>query len=368
MKAKFKLQRLLGVLGLVVAPAWLTSAVSGEDASKAAPERVHIGIELAQPTVSYHVGDSLKATARISNISADAVVLPRWAGDWHVNWYISVLGFPSAQGSRLVHERHRGGYSGPYRRDDFQELAAGKNWESKPCTEVLMIPGKARLTARYSNHEAAYYVGGTNKDNAYVKMPNAWTGRVFGSVEIDISAEMPADMAKRFDEARKTVDSATETDVNKLKTLGAVAEEKHYFAARFIAETWRESKNPAVKAEALSRLVTLLDFGTAYESLPDLIKVLRDDAADTGIRRRILSVVKKMGLGRQSPGMVIADQAYYALPDGIRKEVLQTLGVLGRGKDPYLAVEAKGILAEAENLKAGAAAKPKEKPQAEVPK
>lgn len=365
MKAKFKLKRLLGVLGLAAASAWVTPAISGEDASKAAPEKLRVEVELPEPIITYHVGETLTAKSRISNVSADALALPRAAVDYEGYWSISVLGFPS-QGREIIHRRERGHFGGPYCKGVFQELAAGQYWESRMWSVKLMIPGKAKITYMFWNHTGAYFVGGVK---GYVKVPNAWIGRVYGIVEVNINADMPSDMRKRFDEARKALESATETDENKLKTLGAVAEEKHYFAARFMAETWRESKNPAVKAEALSRLVTLLDFGTAYESLPDLIKVLRDDAADPEIRRRILSLVKKMGPRNEWPGLVIAEgQAYYALPDDIRKEVLQTLGALGRGKDPYLAVEAKGILAEAENLRAGAAAKPTEKPQAEVPR
>ena len=57
---------------------------------------------------------------------------------------------------------------------------------------------------------------------------------------------------------------------DRLAELDRVARERHYFAAHFVDEIWRKAENGPVKVAAAKQLVSLLEYGTAYESLPEL--------------------------------------------------------------------------------------------------
>ncbi len=101
----------------------------------------------------------------------------------------------------------------------------------------------------------------------------------------------------------------------------------------------------------------LLEFGTAYEALPDVLKVLEDDHAEQQSRIDVLDMLQKAIYWNDhwSDGkidllarMTIAVQADYKLPPALYKQLLADLHKLGDGADQELAVRAKAILVKAQ--------------------
>jgi len=172
-------------------------------------------------------------------------------------------------------------------------------------------------------------------------------------------------MKARYDQAADTLaDPKVELKV-RLAFLDEIAAEQHLFAARFVAKTWKDNTDPAIKAAALNKLLDLLQFGTAYESLPDMVKLLKDEDTPAEIRKRIFDIIGKMWLAGGLPGFRIGGLAGYRLPEDILKEIVALVKSLSTGKDPYLAAKAREILKtieakekEAKEAKAKQAAQP----------
>ncbi|HOM18157.1 MAG TPA: substrate-binding domain-containing protein, partial [Thermoguttaceae bacterium] len=146
---------------------------------------------------------------------------------------------------------------------------------------------------------------------------------------------------------------------DRLAELDKVANQRHYFAARFVHDIWQKGEPGPVKEAALNHLVSLLEYGTAYESLPDLLKVLKDSQTPLPIRLRILDFIGKMGLMEDAPGFPIAEgQAFYCLTKSkvvgkevqcekteLWREIVETLKSVSKDSHVLLREKATAILA-----------------------
>ena len=91
-------------------------------------------------------------------------------------------------------------------------------------------------------------------------------------------------------------------------------------------------------------MIDLAKFGTGYENIPALLVALNDSFCSADNRRGILALLNQMNLGGHVPGVSIADQGYYPLPDELLKECTKSLDTASKGRDPYIASEAKNLL------------------------
>jgi hypothetical protein len=151
-------------------------------------------------------------------------------------------------------------------------------------------------------------------------------------------------MKKRYSAINQKLSDKGLKTADKILALDTVADEKHYFAARFVWEAWKSATDPEIKGEAFRRLLDLIEFGTAYEALPDVLTALRSDDSPTELRVRILRSVGKMCLFGDSPGFSIAGQAYYDLPKEVQRNIVDTIRNLAASSDPKMRAEASAIV------------------------
>jgi len=334
----------------------LSVGFAGSD-SRPAPLTLEVTVK--QPRQTYFVGDSIEFVAEMRNRS-DAPV--------------SLLGWTRAGGSfelTMVSETLMGSLAssgGPYRMDDFWTIEPGRSRmvESQPI--ALMLPGRAQCVARYYSHATNYNrINETGTGWEKVPLPNAWADLLSGRTTLTVSDEMSPAMRRRYADADKSLGDKAAGRDTKIALLSSIAAEKHYFAAGFARNVWKKSDDPAVKLAALRNLLDLLEFGTAFEALPDALELLRAETTPLEIRKRILDIVGKMNLREGVPGFAVGEQAYYILPKDMHKGILGLLADLGRGADPSLSLKAREILRAAEARKTPASAPAKEPPGQTAP-
>jgi hypothetical protein len=149
-------------------------------------------------------------------------------------------------------------------------------------------------------------------------------------------------MKTRYEEHRAEIERPTVPVEKKLEILAEVAGEKHYFAARFIRETYDVAEPGRVKEAALRHLLDLAKFGTAYESFPLLVKVMEQENAPQDIRLTLLGWIGEV-LARQGYQR-LAEQAFHRYPEPLQEEARQTIQRLGQDRNPFVAARAREVL------------------------
>lgn len=298
----------------------------------------------------YHVGDTLTAEASITNVAERKVRIPE--GTRKIRWRTHVTGIPSAQqGPTRIIGSSIEDYTPSHRwttrggvRIDFCEIQPGEGWKST-WDFTIFVPGELEIVA-IANYPFRVDLS---------SFPGVWAGFSSGNAEPLVSEEMSPEMQQQFDEAGKIVDSADEPLDRKLTTLESIAREKHYFAARFVWDVWKTTPDDTIKAAALGHLCDLLEFGTAYEALHDVVRLLRDERLDAQAKGRILGALGSINWANWlrddddvrsgRPGLAIAEgQGYYLLPDAIVEDVRAALLDIRAGDNPELAAKARALL------------------------
>jgi hypothetical protein len=337
---------------------WACTSTEGADAPWQPPKnalRVQVRITTGEGAAAglpavHHVGDTLTVDAFITNATKRPVLIPK-ATTKDVIWSTFVTGFPGAQQPTVLYGPARKLKGKPMvraRKENFDEIQPGQGRKSTPWNYKLVLPGKAEVVAVCENPHSKYLAGYTTAgDYTYEAVSGAWHGRAIGTAKVLVSAEMSAEMKRRFDDTRKIVNSADEPLKKKLATLESVAREKHYFAARFVWDVWKTTPDDAIKAAALRHLCDLLKFGTAYEALHDVVRSLRDGQLDAQAKKRVLDILGGV-VWRGYPGLPIAGgRGFYVLPDALLRDVRAALRKISVGKSPELAAKARSILKHA---------------------
>jgi hypothetical protein len=311
------------------------AALAGEAAKPPTPaQAITISVAREPPDAPARVGVPLRIT--LTNTTAKPLTVPDWDhfAD-EVSVRVTVTGYPVEHGKQ--EEAAATWEGGVFQRSDFRDLPPGKTVIAR--TVVPMLPGKARITVGFHGPSDTYFA---LTDGKPVKQATAWVGHLYSSFEVDVPAEMSPEMKKRFDEVRERLADPLVPAEQRGRLLAGVAEEKNYFAVRFIAEQ-RLSLSPGpMRDAALWQLLKLARLGAAYKWLDLVLEGMTDPNVEQSIRVAILewaadSLIQK---GRLS----ILDQAFYQWPDDLLKRGREQLTRATEDRNPYLAAKAKELL------------------------
>lgn len=311
----------LGLLSTML----LASDKKGSGAAALRPFRLEVSLADPKPV---WVGDTMHEKVIITNVTERAFT---YSGITILSRGVNIQAFPgedralsmlSSNVKQVVEI-----VSGTVTHPTLHVLQPGES--SVPIAESykVMMPGKGDLYVAVTVHDA-----------------DGKRTSVSSTAKFVIRSDMSDDMRKRFDQAAAEVADDDLTLDEKLKTLRDIAAEKHYFAAQFVRKVWRETSDPAIKNAAFDHLLSLLEFGTAYEALPDIVKVLEDEKTKVGTKSRILEVLTPFRMGGEYAGINIAGQAYYRIPEQMLVEIRKTLKKIAEGDDVALATKARAAL------------------------
>lgn len=330
------LKNLLAGLGMLV----LAACAWGAESVPKADERLKINLVLYMSDASASVGDTVSADIVIENTTSAPLMVLNW-DKWHdVLWLVvEVKEYPGEEGNPGVFLRGMpwGREIGAVRLSENRELPPGKTVLRKEIT--FMMPGKATVDAGLMND--SHYVRVENKRDGQ-PLDNAWMGEVVSKKVVTVSGEMAPSMKARYDDAKKRLLAPGTSDVERLKILADVAAEKHYFAARFIRGACEFLPKGEARDAAIGHLVELAKFGTAYESVPYLVKTLSDEDVPSKTRQVLLDWLGKLLMGRGFDKLAM--QAGYRYPVQVLEGARAAIQSLSTGRDPYLAAQAREIL------------------------
>jgi hypothetical protein len=333
---------------IVVAVTTLTAA--GDTTKEAQSNVKGLGVVLSvsheQPAV--RVGDRLKVSVRFSNSSDKPVPVCRWKSSG-IETRIRLSSIPGGTDGGVPDAGFGGRFGTSVGLGHIPMLEPGKTLPADDREYTPMVPGRVTLTAHFRavvGVEKTTIVTDPDGRRRFVfeTVDKIDSGRLFAIIEFDVSAEMSPEMKQRYDKAGARIRDGSLPVQDRVSSLKDIAKEKHYFAARFVGGVWREPKEPALKAAALAELAALLEFGTAYEFLPDMLAVLRDENAALDVRQTILKFVARFHVSKDVRGVWIAEQAFYIPPPAVVTDLITTLKSVASGKDPFLSGAAKEIL------------------------
>ncbi len=289
---------------------------------------VRVNIRITNEREQWYVGDEVEVAATVTNISESVLLIPNWDQPSLQNepmWqlYADVKSFPDATKGRPMTTFHGG--TGSVDSPDCKQLAAANTSQPKTKKFVTMLPGKMSIYATFS----CTFLGVERMAEKGIKRFDYPYRRAVvmshGEQAITLPANMSPTMAAEYEQLSKTI-LRQETPVKeRLNILSRVARQKHYFAARFVWDIWKQTKDSEVKNAALLHLIDLLEWGTAYETMPELLDALAEEATPLDARKRMLDVLGKMYLTSEYPGFRIADMAGYRLPEGVHRKALKVI-------------------------------------------
>ena len=324
-----------------------TVILAEDNGAKPDEKALQLELRLKEERQQWYVGDKVHILASLKNISDHDLFFPDWNKPRLREMLRSscyVTGFPGEDmvdfsGYRIG--AWRGGFY--LRKEEFRRLKAGAKTSPLATQVPLHIPGEIYVSIRFTNPTNSYttYLNG---DQRSVRYPGAWKGTTFSGLKIQIEPEISPEMKARYERSSQMVLDEAQPLQKRLAALSQVAEEKHYFAARFVRDLHKKPQDGPVRQAALKHLVSLLTFGTAYEALPDLLRVLADESASPEIRTEILDILGKMHLTEEFAGFSIGGQAYYRLPKELHQRALEAVKRVSRESDAALKRKARIIL------------------------
>jgi len=329
--------RLFGVLGVAV----LTGAAPAATETPA-PDRVMISVARNQPDAPVRAGEPLAIRITLRNAAPKPLMVPDWdhfAEEMDVR--VSIAGYPGEHGNEAA--AAAAPWQGvPFQRGDFRELPPGETAVVRTVTPRL--PGKARIAVAFESPSDTYLA---LTDGKPVRLENAWTGRITAAIDVDVPPEMSAEMKKRYDETRERLADPLVPAEQRGRLLAIVADEKHYFAARFVLEMSRSLPAGAMHDAALWQLAKLAKTGAGYEGIPALLDAMTDASVEQTLR---VALLEWAALSLAQKGRLpIADQALYVWPDDLLKRARDQMKRLTEDSNPYFAAKAKELLRKSGN-------------------
>ncbi|MBN2024095.1 MAG: hypothetical protein JW809_15030 [Pirellulales bacterium] len=283
--------------------------------------------------------------ATVTNISNRDLLLPDWDQptlEFMPMWRLAaeVKGIPGETRDWFP-SSGRGG-SGGVENLEWEPLGVGKTSRPKQDRFVVMIPGQMTIHATFN----CRFLGAKRMTDKGLKRfyPYRRGPPITQSVSFDVPAHMSPAMTEKYDQLSKTMLDENVSVEERLAALRQVSDEKHYFAARLVWTIWKQAQDQEVRDAALLRLIDLLEFGTAYEAMPDLLDALAQDTTPLVARKRMLDVLGKMDLHKERPGLRIADVAGYCLPKPVHDKALDVVGRLTHSTNATLAEKATTLL------------------------
>jgi hypothetical protein len=339
------------ILVLGVAAGCAPSAAGAEQPQETPPKPIEVSVVVDEQDGVF-VGRTVPVRVVVRNTTAGPLMVLDWEKlpslrDDMVPLRVTIWDYPGQNRPRGGRGTTAGFFGSTWTKDHYRALPPGETVIERSF--VPMLPGRARIRGDFCNSHNIFYTFPENRTREKeVKWENAWVGRAFDTTDVSVADRQSAEDQERYDGYRLTLqDPATSAD-EKLKILAEVAGEKHYFAARFIRETYDAAEPGRVKEAALRHLVDLAMFGTAYESFPLLVKVMEQDDAPQNIRLTLLEWIGKvLARGYQE----LAEQAFHRYPEPLQEEARQAIGRLAQGRNPLVAAKAQEVLKRLEAKK-----------------
>jgi hypothetical protein len=306
--------------------------------ASAAPEednRLEISAALDPPQAAVRVGEPVNLRITLKNKTSAPLMVPDWeqfAGVVTVD--ANITDYPGASGRWGFFAI---GESDVFQKGDFRPLPPGETVINRTLT--LMLPGKAGIGVIFQNQADTYK---SLTDGKTQQIKNAWTGRASADLQVEAPAAMSAEMIKRYADIREQLADKIVPAEQKGRLLAQVAEEKHYFAARFLREVAETQPPGPLRDAAVWQLVKLMKVGTAYEAIPMLLGYMAVAKNDLAIRVAILDWAAEALA--QEGRLSIANQAKYTWPDALRKDARDKIKGLTEDRNPYLGARAKEAL------------------------
>jgi hypothetical protein len=317
---------LLAALGAAAAPA--------PEPPKA--DAVTLSVSRETPDAPVYAGEPLALRITLRNPTAGPLMVPNWEhfAD-QVSVQVAVTGYPGESGNAGQPPATWDG--GPFQKGDFRALAPGETVITRD--PVPLLPGKARITVGFHGPSDTYL---SLTDGKKVRLQNAWTGHLYATLTLDVSADISPQMKQRYDDVRRQLADPLVPGEQKGRLLALVAEEKHYWAVRFLQEAAAGLPPGPMRDAAVLQLLKLAKLGTAYEAIPLLLASITDVNANQQMRLAILewAVASLEEKGR----MAIADQAAYTWPDALQKQARASIEAATKDRNPYFAARARDLL------------------------
>jgi hypothetical protein len=332
------------ICAAAISAALAAAAWAAEEPAKPSAQALTISVAREPPDGPVRVGEPLALRITLTNTTARPLTVPDWEhfAD-EVSVRVTVTGYPGQHGKQ--EEAAATWEGGVFQRSDFRDLPPGKTVIARPV--VPMLPGKARITAGFHGPSDTY---NSLTDGKAVKQPTAWVGHLYSSIEVDVAAEISPEMKKRFDEVRERLADPLVPAEQKGRMLAIVADEKNYFAARFIAEQCLSLPPGPMRDAALWQLLKLAKPGAAYAWFDILLGKMTDTGVEQPTREAILewAAAALIQKGRLS----ILDQACYEWPENLFRQAREQIKHMTEDLNPYLAAKAKELLKRTEEAAA----------------
>ena len=344
--------RVLPLIAVFVSFCVFRTAYCEQQKKSVSDEKVlQVNVALKEKKPRWFVGDKIQLVASLKNNLDRDLFVP----DWEVPrvkdevWtyqskvfdfpgYVAGPGWGSGRGSKVPILK-------------FRKLEAGGTSASVSREFTLLLPGKMYVSARFKNRKVLC-LKKINGEKKRVPYPGATKSNVFSGLTIEIDSEMSPEMSARYEKHLAIILDKTQAVETRLPILDKVAGEKHYFAVKFVRDIWTKADEGLLKGVALKHLVSLVEFGTAYEALPDLLEALEDESTSPPVRKQILDIFARMSLvDKQVSGLRIVGSGFYVLPNELHQRTLAVVKTIATGKDPQLAAKAKEILEDGQDKK-----------------
>ena len=317
------------------------SAAGAEQSGRIPPKPIEASITIPADQEPAHVGQEVTARIILRNTTSGPLMVLDWekyglrGQKYILPFEVRINDYPGeGRGTRGM--RGGGMISGPYLESWFRALPPGETVVERSFTP--MLPGTAHLRGGLECWTDKYGNWGEEPK----RWPNGWVGYAYGHATVKVASDLPAETRQRYDKYRRTLQDPEAPAEEKLKALAQVAGEKHYFAARFVRETYDAAEPGRAKEAALRHLVDLAMFGTAYESFPLLVKVMEQDDAPQDIRLTLLGWIGEI-LVRQGYQR-LAEQAIHQYPAPFQEEARQAIKSLAQDRNPFVAAKAQEVL------------------------
>jgi hypothetical protein len=334
---------LLTLLGSVAGVA----AAGAEQSGGSPPKPIEASLIIPAGQEPVHVGQEVTVRIILRNTTSGPLMVLDWekyglrGQEYILTFGVTIEDYPG-QGQESGVMKGVGRFGGPYLKTWFRALPPGETVVERSFTP--MLPGTAHLRGGLECWTDKYGNWGEEPN----RWPNGWVGHAYGYATIKVASDLPAETRHRYDNYRRTLQDSAISPEEKLKILAEVAGEKHYFAARFIRETYDAAEPGRVKEAALRHLVDLAMFGTAYESFPLLVKVMEQDDAPQDIRLTLLGWIGKVLVrGYQE----LAEQAFHRYPEPLQEEARQAIQRLAQDRNPFVAAKAQEVIKSLEAKK-----------------
>ncbi len=295
----------------------------------------------------YSVSDIIEISACIKNTTNDNIILYDWSEPLyfggHMTYLLSMKNIPKENKIDITPSPHilKDQTLTP-RISSFNKLPPNESTTAVVRKIALLIPGQLTVDVIYNQKDGCVYLDNNNK---FSEIAGGWKGRRISKITINIEDKCPNILQAKYEGIKlRALDD--KLDINALdELLLSMRNDKNIYAARCMVEIWKNTKNIAVYAKTLKYVVSMYEYGTAYESTNDMIDYLENTKSDENIRRRLLHYYGSLFLMKNNPMISIDKVGSYLLSvDEIKKLHNVINGIASQG-NPELAVLSKKILA-----------------------